>query len=98
MGTVLTLKSMLSMRKQNVKSRGKNDRSHRVEGRSKRRSPQKRPEIKKEYPMVGMKLWVKVPSENLCKRQLLPTPDPYDGEEGGNDANRKQEMSKEDGN
>jgi hypothetical protein len=25
--------------------------------------------------MVGMKLWVKVPSENLCKRQLLPTPE-----------------------
>lgn len=30
MGTVLTLKSMLSMRKHNVKSRGKKDRSHRV--------------------------------------------------------------------
>jgi hypothetical protein len=45
-------------------------------GQIKEEEPAEEPGIKKEYPMVGMKLWVKVPSENLCKRQLLPTPDP----------------------
>jgi hypothetical protein len=54
MGTVLTLKSMLSRRNtMSNKSRGKIDGSHRVEGRSKRKSPQKRPGDQEGVPNGG---------------------------------------------